>query len=204
MSRSLEIKRVSREIAELSLAEQEQDGLLNVRQKERLRRAIATAGEELGWGDIETKSGDPLPVIHKAMLRMAKNGAKAMAKDLDEHLTAKKKETRTLEKMKESLRKRGEDPKTEFPIIETYNFSARDASQLYVTKTENLELNEASEAISAADGMERSTNSRAKLTDLMILDLKHKQVRQALMTKNLSEFVEAAHPVIRAVLHTLV
>ena len=95
MSRSPEIKRVSREISELALAEQEQDGLLNVRQKERLRRAIATAGEELGWGDIETKSGDPLPEIHKVMLRMAKNGAKAMAKDLDEHLAAKKKETRT-------------------------------------------------------------------------------------------------------------
>jgi hypothetical protein len=204
MARSLEIKRVSREISTLALAEMNQHGQLNVRQKEQLRRALTTAGDELGWIDIETKSGDPMVEINKAVLRMARNGAKAMAKDLAEQLAAKKKETRALEKMKLGLMKLGEDPKTEYPVLLSYDYTARDSSQNPITKTENLELNEASEAISASEGMERSTNSRAKLTDLMIVRLKEQQVRLDEMTALLPEFVKSTHPVIEAVLLILV
>jgi hypothetical protein len=204
MARSLEIKRVSREISTLALAEMNQHGQLNVRQKEQLRRALTTAGDELGWIDIETKSGDPMVEINKAVLRMARNGAKAMAKDLAEQLAAKKKETRALEKMKLALMKLGEDPNTEYPVILSYDYTARDSSQNPITKTENLELNEASEAISASEGMERSTNSRTKLTDLMIVRLKEQQVRLDEMTALLPEFVKSTHPVIEAVLLILV
>ena len=204
MARSPEIQRVSREFSTLALAKQEQLGQLNVRQHEKLRRALATAGEELAWNEIESKSGDPMVEINKAVLRMARNGAKAMVKDLEEQLATKKKETRALQKMKESLMKLGENPKTEYPALISYDFTARDSSQNPITKTENLELNEASEAIKASEGMERSTNSRAKLTDLMIVRLKEQRVRLDLMASTLPEFVKSTHPVIHAVMATLV
>jgi len=204
MARSPEIKRVSREISTLALAELNQNGLLNVRQKERLRRALYTAGDELLWIDIESKTGDPMPEINKVVLRMARNGSKAMARDLADTLAIKKKETKALEKMKLGLLKLGEDAKTEYPLQIAYDYTARDSSQNPITKTMELELEDAEGTIKASEAMERSTNSRMKLTDLMIVRLKEQQIRLDEMTALLPEFVKSTHPVIEAVMLTLV
>lgn len=201
MGRSAELKEVERRLAGLALAKLEQDEFLNVRQYEQLRRGLAIAGEELGWADIESK--DPVPEIKKALLRMCRNGARAMAKDLDEELATKKKETKTLAKIAASLHKAAASKKTEYPIVMTYEYTARDSSQNQVTKTEELELNDAAETTSAAEGMERSAPSREKLTNLMIIALKAKQGRVEEMTKRLPDFVASMEKMVREVLATL-
>lgn len=203
MARSPELKEVSRRFATLALAKLEQQGVLNIRQKEQLRRGLATAGEELDWAHIASHNKDPVADVAKVMLRMARSGAKAIEKDLDEELATKKKETKTLAKIAASLHKMAASKKTEYPIVMTYDYTARDASQKYVTKTEELELNEASEVTSAAEGMERSAPNRAKLTDLMIADLKAKQGRHDEMYKALPDFVKSSRKLISEVLLTL-
>lgn len=190
-------------MAGLALAKLEQEEFLNVRQYEQLRRGLAIAGEELGWADIETKSGDPVPEIKKALLRMCRNGARAIAKDLVEELAVKKKETKSLAKLAASLHKMAASKKTEYPVITSYEYTARDSSQNQVTKTEELELNEASEVQSAADGMDRSAPSREKQANLMIIALKARQGRVEEMTKRLPEFVESMEKMVREVLATL-
>lgn len=190
-------------MAGLALAKLEQEEFLNVRQYEQLRRGLAIAGEELGWADIETKSGDPVPEIKKALLRMCRNGARAIAKDLAEELAVKKKETKSLAKLAASLHKMAASKKTEYPVITSYEYTARDSSQNQVTKTEELELNEASEVQSAADGMDRSAPSREKQANLMIIALKARQGRVEEMTKRLPEFVESMEKMVREVLATL-
>jgi hypothetical protein len=203
MGRTAELKEVERRLAGLALAQLEQEEFLNVRQYEQMRRGLMTAGDELGWADIETKSGDPVPEIKKALLRMCKNGARAIAKDLAEELAIKKKETKTLAKLAESLHKMAESKKTEFPVLVTYEYTARDSSQNQVTKTQELELNEASEIQSAADGMDRSAASREKLANLMVIALKARGTRIEAMTERLPEYVESMDEMIREVLATL-
>ena len=188
-------------MASLALAKLEQEEFLNVRQYEQLRRGLQVAGEELGWADIE--SDDPVPEIKKALLRMCRNGARALAKDLAEELATKKKETKNLAKIVASLRKMAASKKTEFPVEMTYEYTARDSSQNQVTKTEELELNDAEELTKIADGMERSAPSREKLTNLMILALKAKQGRIEEMTKRLPDFVDSMEKMVREVLATL-
>lgn len=188
-------------MAGLALAKLEQEEFLNVRQYEQLRRGLAIAGEELGWAEIE--SADPVPEIKKALLRMCRNGARAIAKDLAEELATKKKETKALAKLATSLHKSAESKKTEYPIVMSYEYTARDSSQNQVTKTEELELNDAEETQKAADGMDRSAPSREKLANLMILALKARQGRIEEMTKRLPDFVDSMEDMVREVLATL-
>lgn len=201
MARSPELKEASRRFSSLALAKLEQQGILNVRQREQLRRALATSGEELDWAHLE--GDDIVGDIAKVMLRMARSGAKAMAKDLEEELAIKKKETKTLAKIAASLHKMAGSKKTEYPVEMTYDYTARDASQNYVTKTEELELEDAAAVTSAAEGMERSAPNREKLTNLMITDLKAKQARQDEMYKTLPDFVNSSKQLISEVLATL-
>lgn len=203
MAASPELKAVSRRFAELALAKLEQHGQLNVRQREQLRRGLATAGEELDWAHTVAEEEKPVASIAKVMLRLARNGARSLRKDLDEELATKKKETKALEKFAAELHKMAESKKTEYPVILSYDYTARDASQKYVTKTEELELNEASECTSTAEKMERSAPNRAKLTDLMIGELKAKQARHDEMYEELPTFVKSSHQLIREVLATL-
>lgn len=200
---SPELKEVSRRFATLALAKLEQHGQLNVRQREQLRRGLALAGDELDWAHTAAEEKDPLASIAKVVLRLARNGARSLRKDLDEELATKKKETKTLEKLAASLHKMAADKKTEYPVVLSYDYTARDSSQKYVTKTEDLELNEASECVSTAEGMERSAPNRAKLTDLMIGELKAKQSRHDEMYEALPDFVKSSHQLIREVLATL-
>ncbi|MEM7417888.1 MAG: hypothetical protein AAF389_20540 [Gemmatimonadota bacterium] len=201
MARSPELKEASRRFASLALAKLEQQGILNVRQREQLRRSLATSGEELDWADLE--SDDVVADVAKVMLRMARSGAKAMAKDLEEELSIKKKETKTLAKVAASLHKMATSKKTEFPVIMSYDYTARDASQNYVTKTEELELEDAAGVTSTAEGMDRSAPNREKLTNLMITDLKAQQARQDEMYKTLPDFVSSSKQLISEVMATL-
>ena len=43
------VKEIARALTTLGLVHVEQDGILNVRQREELRRALAEAGEALAW-----------------------------------------------------------------------------------------------------------------------------------------------------------
>lgn len=203
LARSPEMLEVSRQLATVALARVEQDGHLSVRQREQLRRALSTAGAELGWIRRSASNKDPVSKVSKDVLTMAKVGAKAMAKDLEEELARKRTEMDQVTEAAAAARELAEDPDASYPTEMTYYFTARNASQVLVTKTETIEVNDAKEALSASEAIERNIAGRAKLADLMTLDLEAKQSQIEVMTRTLPDFVKFAQQLLREVLVTL-
>ena len=203
LARSPEIQEVARQLASLALALVEQEGPLGVRQREQLRRALATAGDALGWTGTAASNGDSVVVASKDVLTMARSGARSMARDLAEELARKQTEVSQIEDTSTSARKLSEDADTTYPAEITYCYTVRDASQGLVTKTETLIVNDAREALSAAEAIERSIPGRTKLADLMILDLEQQQVRLDAMTRTLSDFLKSSQDQLREVIANL-
>lgn len=201
LARSPELKQVSRRLSVLALAQAEQEGKLGVRQREQLRRALAAAGDELGWAG--TGRDESLTDINKSVLSLAKAGAKAMVKDLADELADKKTEVAQLGATMKAVRKLADLKKTTYPQELSYTFTARDGSQGLITKTEELVLNDADEANSAGDRIERSLPGREKLADLMVVDLKLRAKKLDAMTKALPDFVKGTTELLRDVLVTL-
>ena len=126
-----------------------------------------------------------------------------MARDLAEEVARKRTEMSQLRDVATSARKLAEDPDTTYPAEITYSYTVRDPSQGLVTKTETLTVNDAVEALAAAETIERNSTGRAKLTDLMILDLEQKQGRLEVMTRTLSDFLKSSHELLREVIANL-
>ncbi len=203
LPRSAELQDVSRQLAVLALAQVDQEGHLGVRQREQLRRALATAGEALGWAGRVAAIDDAVAEISKDVLTMARGGAKAMAKDLAEELAAKKTEISQIRRAASTVNKLAASKKTTYPVEITYCFTVRDATGDLVTKTETLPMDDAEEALSADTTIEKNPTGRTKLKDLMIADLKQKQKQVEVMTQTLSDFLEYSHDLMRDVLHNL-
>ena len=197
---SPELDQVSCQLASLAIAQEENP--LSVRQREQLRRALAAAGEELGW--IEpTGNSASVAEFSTDLIAMAKNGAKSLGVDLAEDLANKKTEVARLNKVIEYARELAEDPNTVYPVDIVFVHTIRDAYQEYVTKTETRVANDADEARSAAAAIERSLTSWTKLADAMILDLKRRQKQLSHVTEGLPEFVESSHDLLGAVVANL-
>ena len=202
LARSPEIQEVARQLASLALAQVEQEGPLGVRQGEQLRRALATAGEALGW-TVAAGSGESVAAASKDVMAIAKSGARAMARDLVEELARKRTEPDQIGDTAASARKLSEDADAAYPAEITYSYTVRDASQGLITKTETLTVNDAREALSAAESIDRSIPGRTKLADLMILDLEQKQVRLDQSARGLSDFLKSSQNVLREVIVNL-
>jgi TPR repeat protein len=203
LARSPEMLEVSRQLATVALARVEQDGHLSVRQREQLRRALSTAGDMLGWIRRAAGSKDSVSEVGKDVLKMAKVGAKAMAQDLAADLASKRTEMDQVMEAAAAARELAEDPDATYPTEMTYYFTARNASQVLVTKTETIEAYDAKEALSASESIERNIAGRQKLADLMVLDLEAKQGQIEVMTRTLPDFVKFSHQLLREVLVTL-
>ena len=105
LTRAPELEGICRQLAALALAELEQRSPLGVRQNEQLRRALATAGDALGWTATAAHNDDPITEVSKDFMTMAKGGSRAMARDLAKELAAKKVEVKRLNATVTSVRK---------------------------------------------------------------------------------------------------
>ncbi len=203
LTRAPELEGVCRQLAALALAELEQNGPLGVRQNEQLRRALATAGEALGWTATAAHSDGSITEVNKDFMTMAKGGSRAMGRDLVKELTAKKVEVKQLNVSLASATKLAEGPDTAYPTEIIFSYTVRDAFAELVTKTETVTVSEAAEATSAATALGRSMPARTKLADLMITELKRKQSQLDVMTKTLYEFIESSERLLREVITNL-
>jgi hypothetical protein len=203
LARDPEIGAVARRFAELALAQLRQDGALSVRQREQLRRGLATAGEALGWTGRTAASDDPVGEVVGDVLKLAKGGSKAIEKDLAAELVRKKTEIEELVTKAAATRVMAENPKAKYPTEITYSFTARDATGELVTKTDTLAPADPEEAMKAANTIEKNMPSREKLTGLMVIDLKEKQKQLVIMTKQLADFVNSTHDLLRDVIANL-
>jgi hypothetical protein len=198
---SSELDRVSCQLASLALAQE--DSPLSVRQREQLRRALATAGQELGWIASPSGNGDSVKKFSGDLIAMARNGAKSLGVDLAEQLVQKKTEIAQLNTVIAYARELAEDPATVYPADITFTHTVRDAYQSYVTKTETRVANDADEARSTAATVERSLTSWSKLAEAMIVDLKKRQRQLDHVGDALPGFVESSHDLLGEVVANL-
>jgi hypothetical protein len=198
---SAELNEVSCQLATLALAKEKNP--LNVRQWEQLRRALAIAGDALGWIENVSENGASIAEFSKDMTAMAKNGAKSLGRGLADELAEKKSEIAILNKVIDYARELAEDPDTVYPVDITFAHTIRDAYQEYVTKTETRVANDADEARAAAATVERSLTSWTKLSDAMIVVLKRRQKEMAQVPDSFPDFVASSRGLIGEVVANL-
>lgn len=197
--RSPEVREVARKLASLAVTRQRQDGQLNVRQGEQLRRALAIAGDTLGWA----MSGDPAVEASKDVVKMVKSGVRSLTADLAEELRNKKIEMMQLEEAASSFRELASDTDASYPTELVYLHTARGASQDLVTLTETITVTNAQEAQGVADKIGKSTPNWDKLREQMIVDLKQQQRQLDKIMRTTSDFVEYLQELLKEVIVTL-
>ena len=202
LARSPEMKRVTGELAALALARIKQEGRLKVRQKEQLRRAIARAGETLGWAATAPFKSDPVAELSREVGKLVKKGARRMKRNVRQELEEKESEIKELKKVVKKVEKLADDPDS-LPAEITYQHTARHASQGLVTKTETLELEDEESARKAAKKMNKRIKRWTKYRDQMLEELEQERQYLSDTTRNLSEFVDTSRPVLGEVLATM-
>jgi hypothetical protein len=203
LARSPEMKDVARQLAVIALADVNQEGQLSVRQREQLRRALASAGEGLAWNVTVANSTDALRDVTKDVLALSKAGAKGMAADLVDELAMKEGEMEQISEVSESAREMSENEGTAYPLDVSYHYTVRDVTQGLATKIETITANDAKEMLSAADSIARSLPSRGKLADLMIVALGKKQLQVEITKKTLPDFTKSLQQLLEEVLANL-
>jgi len=101
---------VARDLAALGHRRFRQGRPLNVRRREKVRRYLSEAGEELGWDEVVALSDDPVSVVSKDVKRMLRSGVRSLSKGVEEELARKKKEAPRLEMVVARVEELAEDP----------------------------------------------------------------------------------------------
>ncbi len=200
---SQEMGQVARDLATLAFARMQQDGELLVRQHEQLRRALAASGRSLGWAGTAAHDADWATDINKDVLRIVRNGARSLMRELATKQTTKEKEMLRLEEVAAAAEKMAEDPDTVYPTEITYLHTARDSVRDLVTKTEKRIVNDADEAMGVARTIEKNMARWEGLRDEMIIELVERQEEVTTMKKDLSNFVQTLQELLQEVLVTL-
>ncbi len=201
--RSAEAKIVARDLTKLVLVRQQQDGPLNVRLRENLRRALAEVGETLGWSQTLIGTKDPVSAVSKDVKKMVKSGAQSLSKEVAAELALKKTEEKRLEKVVEAAHKMATDPKVEFPAEITYSHTARETGHGLVTRTETVTVADAKEALETAESITKSMVKWGKLRDEMQEELKQQQKRLGSIDDDLPAFVDSWKGLLKEVIVTL-
>ena len=191
---SPELLEVCRQLALLALARE--DRPMGPRQKEELRRALANAGEALGWAETPENAADDV-------MAMALSGAASLERDLATEWELKQTEVSRLGDAAAYARKLAEDPGTVYPAEITYSHTVRDPHGSLVTRTTTNTATNATEAQAAADALRRSLEGRTKLTDQMVVDLEQRRERLNGIASCLPDFVNSSRDLIREVIANL-
>ena len=99
-TRPPELRQAALKLASLAMAWMKQDQQLGVRQREELRRALATTAEFRGWAAIGT---DPMTSAIKDVKTLTKAGSQYIARDLENEVADKKTEVSTLRGVADSI-----------------------------------------------------------------------------------------------------
>ena len=194
------MSQVSRDLTTLALTRLKQAGELNVRQHDLLRRALATAGEALGWA---ATSGDPISKATKDVTKMVRSGSRSMKREIAATLVSKETEISALEEVAASARELGDAEDLPAPAEITYSHTALDASVGLITKTETLTVTDTKEAQDVAATIAKSLPKWDKLRKQMLIELEEKQRLLGLVTRDLSTFVGSLPGLLREVIATL-
>lgn len=200
---SPDVSETARRLTTLGITRIKQEGRLNVRQREQLRRAIAKAGEALGWSTTSATSANPIADIRKEVEQLIKEGSRTMKRELEATQAAKESEISELEGVAASALELSESDDPDYPAEISYSHTARDAARGLITNVETHTVSDASEAESVAGTIQKSLNKWDKLQTQMMNDLDEKQRLLNQLDRNLSDFVDSIEDLVPDVLVTL-
>ena len=104
-----------------------------------------------------------------------------------------------LNKASGALRALAEKADVEYPVEFTYEHTARSPSEGLITKTAELTLEDADEAIAAADNIDKRLEAWDKLRREMLEEMKRSQQAMVELKGCLKDFVESSRGVVRDV-----
>ena len=197
--RSPEARPAAMRLATLAMAWMEQDRQLRVRQREELRRALATAADFRGWA---ATGADPMASAIKDVKSLTKAGSHFLAKDLEKELEDKKNEVLQLQKVADSMNRLADTESWENPVEVSYSHTVREGDGLG-TRTQTLTLVDAGEARDAAATIEKKLVNWEKLRVLMLEDLKQRRRQVDEMEEGIAAFAESSRGVVDDVLAIL-
>jgi hypothetical protein len=195
---------LGRAVAMLALERMRQNGSLNVRQRDQLRRALAGIAEARGWVLIPGATTDRVTKAAEDLAVLAEAGARSLKSDVADEVAAKNDELKQLQKVARAVQKMAAGERTTYPAEIEYSHTARQGSQNLVTKTDTLTLADTAEAQNAAATLEKSMEGWARLRDQMLEELAHRQQQIEQTRRNLSGFVDASRTLVGEVLEVLV
>jgi len=201
VEKSPDLLRASRQLATLALAQQ--DRPLGPREREELRRGLAVAGDALGWSEMLAVDADAAVEFALDVVSLAALGVESLASDLAEERATKEAEVSRLTDIAAYARSLAEDPNATYPVEITYSYTARDPYHGLVTKTARSTVSNPQEALGAAGALQKSIESRGKLTDLMVIDLDQRRGRLDAMTARLPDFVDSSRTLLNEVIANL-
>jgi len=201
VERSPELLRASRQLALLAITQQTRS--LNPRETEELRRALTAAGTILEWSNTSASDADLLAEVSQDVASLAALGVDSLISDLAEDSKSKETETSRLGEAVAYARKLAADPKTTYPVDITYSYTARDPFGGLVTKHATNTVTNGDEALGAADSLERSIESRSKLTDLIVVDIAERRDRLQEILRNLPDFAKSSRWLLEEVIASL-
>ncbi|MBM4184840.1 MAG: hypothetical protein FJ207_11610 [Gemmatimonadetes bacterium] len=192
---------MSRQLAGLAVAQQR--GPLTHRQREELRRALATAGEALGWSDTRAGSEDPVAAAMLDVIALTNCGVDSLEQELAEERVRKQTEIARLEETVAYARELAGNGRSIYPAEITYSYTARDSFQRLVTKTATSTVSDPSEALGIAVALQKSIESRTKLTDLMVVDLQERRASLRDMKRSVPDFAKFSRELLSEVIANL-
>jgi hypothetical protein len=180
-----------------------QDGEFRIRQRENLRRALQTAAEALSWDALASSHEAPIEEITADVRWMTDAGIGAIERDLDSEIREKKQEVRRLKRTIVVLTELATQDGSAFPTEVAYQYTSTQGQGEYVTKEQELLLEDPDSAVKAASTLENRLDRLRRLRDEMVEGLKHRRRTVDKARSELARFVRDTRPIVREVLATL-
>jgi hypothetical protein len=199
--RSPVVVEASRQLASLALSHRGR--VLSHRQREELRRALSAAAEALDWAAQRASSEDPVEDLQGDLVALAKEGIDDLDRQMEQERAEKQTEASRLQATVRTTRALAQNAKAKYPAEISYSYTVRDSHQQLITRTMTSTVNDAREALAAAESLEKSLEGRTKLADMMVTELEQRRQELRELEQHLPDFVESARDLLREVLHNL-
>lgn len=171
-----------------------------MREREELRRAVSVAAELCDW---KTLGDDAMERANKDLVKLARSGERALRRDLEAEISAKKAEPRELKRALRDLVEEAERHDFSEPLEFTHSHTVRRPASGLVTNTETLELKDSAEALKAAEKIESRLPKWTELQKEMLEDLRERDRKLREASRRMPDFVASAASLVRHVLATL-
>ena len=197
------LRSLSKRLGRLAVVCHKQDGVFRIRQREHLRRALEAAAEALSWDALASSFEEPIEEIAADVRWMTDAGMGAIERDLDSEIREKKQEVRQLKRTIVALTDLAAQDGSAFPTELAYQYTATQGRGEYVTKEQELLLEDPDSAVKAASSLENRLDRLRRLRDEMVEGLKQRRSSLDEARSDIASFVRGTRPVVREVLATL-